>query len=180
MRDEIFAAEIVRVNIDVTCQASQVAGVRATMRVHFETGIVRPGVHDSRLCVVCRHAVTNCPDEVAAFTPLRWIRHAALLTDRRATEVGVLVAEKVAEVVRTDLLHACNTLQGVPEAADDVRVMATTPRPRDLRADLCVVPREAVSQCYGVVQPITGLRGFRHAAAVLPGDTKLRMGRRVL
>lgn len=152
--DKVSIAELVRMDTFHACQASDIVGVkgRAAVRVHLEASVMRPIEHNSNLRVVGRDAIADCSDELNTVAPVGRVCNAALLADRWTTKVGVLLAVKVTEVVRTDLLHACCTLQGVPIAAHGVGVMASSAGPHNLRAHLPVVPSEAVSQCDGVMQ----------------------------
>lgn len=141
----MFGAELVRMDFVQARQASQVVGVEAAMCVHLEASVVTPAVLDPNLRIVHRDGVAYGSEHVSSCTPLRWLCNAALLTNWWATQPRILLSVKATEVLCTDLLHACMTLQGLPPAAHDVHVMASLASPLDGRRDLCVIPREAVS-----------------------------------
>jgi hypothetical protein len=172
--EKMLVTEVFRMDTVHTGHASDVIGVKAALRVHLKACVVLPIVHDANLRIISCEAIADRSDQVCTCAPLRRRCHTALLTQRRAT-VGV-VAVKITELLRTDLLHACQTVQGVPPAAQDVIVMARVTGPHDFRHDFAMVPGEAMSHCDGVQHVPAPIRLFSRDTAVLPCEADLRMG----
>lgn len=180
VRDKIFLAELFRVGIVHACHTSDIVGVPAAPGRHFKARIMLPIIHSSGLSVISCPAIPNCSWIVSIGAPFWRIGHTTLLSHRWTTQLGVLVAVKVTEVIRMDLLHASRTLQGFPKAADNVVINARMSCPLNGGVELSVVSSEAVSHCDGILNKATDLGHGIHAAAVLPCEAELRVGRRVL